>query len=244
MFYVYKITNLVNGKIYIGKSNNVAYRWGKHVQLSYRLDDPRRKYLHFSIYKYGKENFKVETLEEYVKEQDAFLAESEYIGKFKSNLREFGMNLTRGGEGPSGFKHTQETKEHLRKMSTGYKHTPEALAKIAAIHKGKKNPQVIELLRQKNIGRKTSDEIRLAQSAARKITTSGELNGFYGKSHSNETKEKIKAAMKGKNRPKLNLSDLDKQEIRVKRETFTLKMLAEEYNCSTRTIRRICSKQS
>ena len=50
--FIYKITNKVNGKSYIGQTRNtVEFRWRQH----YKAKD--NKYFHRAIQKYGKENF-------------------------------------------------------------------------------------------------------------------------------------------------------------------------------------------
>jgi group I intron endonuclease len=58
---IYKITNRVNGKVYIGKTNTtIAKRWRKHLNEAKWHD---LRHLYAAINKYGKENFSVETVE-------------------------------------------------------------------------------------------------------------------------------------------------------------------------------------
>lgn len=87
--FIYKITNKVNGKSYIGQTRNtVEFRWRQH----YKAKD--NKYFHRAIVKYGKENFEVETLEE-CNVEDLNSREIYYISKY--NTFENGYNLTKGG---------------------------------------------------------------------------------------------------------------------------------------------------
>ena len=55
--YIYQITNLINNKVYIGKTNNIQKRWSNHRCCS----DPDLV-IAKAIKKYGVENFKFEIL--------------------------------------------------------------------------------------------------------------------------------------------------------------------------------------
>ena len=59
--YIYKITNLINNKIYIGQTNNPKRRWQEHKNLGY--DTKETKLLYRAIKKYGKDNFVFEIIE-------------------------------------------------------------------------------------------------------------------------------------------------------------------------------------
>lgn len=89
--YIYKITNKVNGKAYIGQTRyTVEFRWRQH---QHKKDNT---YFHNSIHKYGINNFAVEVLEECdVENLDS--REIYYIAKY--NTFENGYNLTLGGGG-------------------------------------------------------------------------------------------------------------------------------------------------
>ena len=69
MFYVYKITNKVNGKVYIGKTDNVQKRWNKHVSASQKPNNKNHQLIHKAIAKYGTTNFSIEKIEEFISEQ-------------------------------------------------------------------------------------------------------------------------------------------------------------------------------
>ena len=57
MIGIYKITNKINGKIYIGQSNDIQRRFKEHC---YKKETPIEK----AIHKYGKDNFNFEIIEE------------------------------------------------------------------------------------------------------------------------------------------------------------------------------------
>lgn len=114
-FYVYKVTNILNGKIYIGKTRNVKTRWLAHVRAAKYKRKNDYGYFHRAINKYKKENFKVEELESYETEELAFDGEKKYIKLLDARNKKIGYNLTDGGNGPSGIKCTEEAKINLRK---------------------------------------------------------------------------------------------------------------------------------
>ena len=60
---IYKITNLINGKIYIGQTNNYKRRYREHKNKMYGSCE---KVLYNAIDTYGFENFKMEQIEDYV----------------------------------------------------------------------------------------------------------------------------------------------------------------------------------
>ena len=67
---IYKITNQINGKCYIGQSVNIEKRWKQHCQQAFSVNSIcYDSYFYRSIRKYGLENFIFEILEECLKEQ-------------------------------------------------------------------------------------------------------------------------------------------------------------------------------
>ena len=114
-FYVYKVTNILNGKIYVGKTRDVKARWLEHVRAATYKRKNDYGYFHRAINKYKKENFKVEELESYETEELAFDGEKKYIKLLDARNKKIGYNLTDGGDGPSGLKCTEEAKINLRK---------------------------------------------------------------------------------------------------------------------------------
>lgn len=103
---IYKITNKVNGKSYIGQSIDINRRWNEHKTGSYTSA------IHLAIIKYGIENFIWEILEECsIKELD--IKEKYYIQQYNT-LAPNGYNLTDGGtQGTTYKKLTPETVDSL-----------------------------------------------------------------------------------------------------------------------------------
>lgn len=89
--FIYKITNKVNNKSYIGQTRyTVEFRWRQH---QHKKDNT---YFHNAIHKYGIENFTVETLEECEVED---LNNREIFNIAKYDTFKNGYNLTIGGDG-------------------------------------------------------------------------------------------------------------------------------------------------
>lgn len=118
-FYVYKITNLVNGKIYVGKATSIKARWSKHKTAAIAKNPNDYTYFHKAMNKYGFDNFKVEQVAEYKTEREALDAEIFYIKEWKCRDKNIGYNLTDGGDGASGFKHSEETKIKMSESKKG-----------------------------------------------------------------------------------------------------------------------------
>lgn len=107
MNYIYKITNLINNKIYIGQTRStISNRWNQHVSAAFS-NQKKKDYnflLHKAIRKYGKDNFKIEIIEEVEESQNLDERESFWIHFYNSCILEeesMGYNMTYGGEGSS-----------------------------------------------------------------------------------------------------------------------------------------------
>lgn len=90
---IYKYTNLINGKIYIGQTiGDLKYRAGCNGY-KYR----KCPYFYNAIQKYGWDNFTVEILQDNLTRSQANELEVEYIKKFDSQNPEIGYNISDGG---------------------------------------------------------------------------------------------------------------------------------------------------
>lgn len=205
------------GKVYIGiTSRPLEVRW-KNNGYGYKTQRFYR-----AITKYGWENIKHEILEENLTEEEAKNKEVFYIEKYNSADPAHGYNMTTGGDGCCGFHVSEETKEKLRLINTGKKHTPEqiekirasctgwkqsdeAKAKISFTHKGKpKSKEHKEKLRLANIGKHHTEETRrkLSESHKGRKLNKNQLEALarYNrrKINSAETRAKISANSKNK----------------------------------------------
>lgn len=97
MIGIYKITNKINNKVYIGQSKNIEQRWKEHIRHSKDEYNKNKPYIHRAINKYGKDNFTFEVIEE-CRFEDLDEKERYYIAKYKSNEKDIGYNSTPGGD--------------------------------------------------------------------------------------------------------------------------------------------------
>lgn len=103
--FIYKITNNINGKIYIGQTiRTIQRRWNEHKREAIiQREHSKSKYLYSSMRLHDIKNFSIEEVikvssinkNELIKELD--ILEQEYIVKYKSLWTENGYNLTVGG---------------------------------------------------------------------------------------------------------------------------------------------------
>lgn len=107
---IYKITNTVNGKVYIGQSEWVKKRIGAH---KYKLDKGTHNNVHLqrAYDKYGADAFLFEVVE-YCDEDSLDEREMFYISYYDSMRN--GYNQTLGGGGNRGYVMSEETRKKLR----------------------------------------------------------------------------------------------------------------------------------
>ena len=140
---IYKITNLINSKVYIGQTRySLAHRWSAHCRTR-----SHSTALTAAIQKYGRENFKKEILNTYNDLESLNIAEREAIKEYNS-LSPNGYNLTIGGDVTP---HTEMTKKKLSLSKLGdknpmfnKKHSEEHKLKISMALKGRKRPEHVK----------------------------------------------------------------------------------------------------
>lgn len=99
MAQIYKITNMINNKIYIGETvRNVDVRWREHKNEALNEGHGYNYPIHMAMRKYGFNNFKIEILENCA-DEIRFERESYYIKLYSSHLRTKGYNITLEGSG-------------------------------------------------------------------------------------------------------------------------------------------------
>lgn len=104
MAYIYKITNLINNKVYIGETiGEIRIRWNQHKSTSFNPNSHSYNYhIHCAIRKYGIDNFKIEEIEQCT-DEERFKRETCYILLYESYKPEKGYNYIIEGEGPSPY---------------------------------------------------------------------------------------------------------------------------------------------
>lgn len=95
---IYKITNLINNKVYIGQSKNIEMRWNRHKTGPFNPNNNSyNSALYRAIRKYRLENFTFEVIEK-CEEKDLNEKEIFWIRYYDSHNKNKGYNLTGGGE--------------------------------------------------------------------------------------------------------------------------------------------------
>ena len=176
MHTVYKITNEINNRIYVG------------VHKTDEVDDGYMgsgKAIRLAIKKYGRDNFTKEILVSFEDAEAAYLAESMVVDE-AFVARKDTYNMKCGGIGGSvgfGEKHPMYGKQHSN----------ESKKKMSDAKSGENHPFY---------GMSRSEETKAKLSAAR----SGEKHPNYGKHLSEETKAKLSAANMGENHPQFGIA--------------------------------------
>lgn len=162
---VYMHTNKINGKKYIGiTSLNTKIRWGLKGQ-GYKT-----QYFKRAIDKYGWDNFEHEILFNNLEEKIAKEKEIELIAKYKTKDKQFGYNLTDGGDGTVGVILSDKARENMRIAHIGQ----------VAWNKGIKGIYTSEKTRDIRIQQWKNEDYRNKQTIA-----------HMGNKQSEETKKKI-----------------------------------------------------
>lgn len=127
MGYIYKVTNLINQKIYIGKTVAPEQRWKVHVWEALHNENKSHSLLHKAIIKYSEGTFEIEILGEFP-DAALFKKEKDYIKSHGSHYSlEKGYNLSWGGEGNTRY----SDREILTLWEQGYNGT-EIAEKLSA----------------------------------------------------------------------------------------------------------------
>lgn len=167
---IYKLTNKVNGKNYIGQTiKTLEERMIQHIR-KIKGKKPVSTYLHKAMKGYGVENFKAEILCECNTKEEMNEKEAYYITYFDTFfMNDKGYNMTYGGEGSIGYKPTDETKQ---KISIETK-------KGIDIEERKKRSKRMAGRRNIMYGRKRTDEEKDLISKNRQGKLTGKDNPAY-----------------------------------------------------------------
>lgn len=212
---IYKATNLINGKIYIGKTCkglNNRIRTHKADFNSFKRDGKLTYPFYRAIEKYGFENFSWEVIDTANSIEELDKKEIYWINTLRSLVQyNKGYNVNPGGNGGDNwtnnprkeeirekFKHRRRpvyTEELLRKRKESFaktiqERTPERRSEI-----GKRVRESLKLFHENNkgiwLGRPVSDEAKIKISKSLKGRFSGKNNPNYGNNWSKEKKENL-----------------------------------------------------
>jgi len=194
---IYLRINTINGKQYVGQTNDFKNRENKWNCMKYpyagTLIDKAR-------YKYGTENFKTEILKECETQEELNYWEQYYIKELNTK-KPNGYNLTDGGDGISGYHFSEEAKKNLSEA-----------------HKGQP---------AWNKGKKFSEESRkkMSESAKGRIPWNKGTKGLQvawnkGIPVSEEQKRKQSQSMKGKPSPNKGIPMSEEQKLKLSKTVY------------------------
>lgn len=187
---IYKITCLISGKFYVGKTKQSLNR-----RITQHKYDSKKGSLGIgaAIAKYGWENFTVEVIEtcpvEQLNEREIF-----WIAELKSKAPN-GYNLTDGGDGGRGCSPSAETRAKISAKLKG-RPAPNKGKKMSAETRVRmsKTKKAMGFVPPSTKGQHRSKESKAKMSAAQ----SGKNNPQYGKHPSKETRAKMSISQKAR----------------------------------------------
>jgi group I intron endonuclease len=171
---IYQLKNLVDGKVYIGQTTKrLRDRFVRYL-------DRSNPFLKRAVLKHGANNFELSVLQRCRTVERLNIREQYWIRRFKSDDALFGYNLQPGGDNKRMH---ESTRKILSFACSGWYHTPEAKARIAAAGIGK----------QSALGHHHTED------AKRRIGEASRGNKHSrGRKHSPESRQKMSEAQKGR----------------------------------------------
>lgn len=214
---IYKITNIVNGKVYIGQTKELlSKRFLGHCHCK-----SHRSHISSAIIKYGRENFTIDQIDQAQTQEELDNKEIYWISFYDSINRDKGYNILPGG---SGRKHTEESKKKMSESRKGRRNSPEAIertrlsnigrkrkegtgAKISAALKGKKRGPIWTEEQKKEIGQRNKGKKHTEETIQKmKESQAKQLERKKAYVFTEEHKQKLREARAKQIRPKKNLT--------------------------------------
>lgn len=181
---IYKITNNVNGKIYIGLTTRSLHE--RFIQHCCHSNKGSKSLIHQAILKYGRDNFTIEQIDESETKSDLDEKEDFWINYYNSMNTSVGYNLKSGGAKGKGYKHTDVTKKIISESGKGKTRSEETKKHMSDAQKLVKHQKHKESTKQKmswtHMCHSTSESTRqkISNSNSGKIRTK-EMNEHNSK---------------------------------------------------------------
>lgn len=194
---IYKAENKINGYIYIGKATIFRKRKGRHKIDALKYNS--QTHFHRAIRKYGWENFEWSIICETDSEYKLKAIEKFYIAAYRKMTKCY--NMTDGGEGLSGWNHSDVSRKKISEKTKGRTVSLEQRKILSELYKGKKlSDERIEKLKGRTPWNKG---LNLTEEHKNKLSENhadfkGEKSSLHGKPLSEEHKKKISVSRKGK----------------------------------------------
>ena len=178
---IYLVTNLINQMKYVGQTTRtLKQRKSSHLSSSKKRST---YYLHRAIRKYGAENFKWEVIYNAASEEELNEKETYFIKEYNTNSQD-GYNLTEGGRGIRGWKHSELTKEKIKQCAIK-NNSAQYLKKFLQSEEGRKKISLMQLGK--------TYEMKFGKEKAKQMIKDKQrlYNEKYGLQKSSEIREKI-----------------------------------------------------
>jgi group I intron endonuclease len=165
MMIVYLITNLINGKYYVGRTKrSLSDRWYQHIHCGSIEND---YLLHRAIKKYGIENFVIEVIGIVSTIEEMIDLEQLWILFLRSYDRSIGYNMTYGGEGFGYGAFPEEQRKAIgRKISLANKGRKLTVEQVQAMRERTISEEQKRRLATLRLGKKVSSETKKKMSKA------------------------------------------------------------------------------
>ncbi len=251
MHYIYKITNLINSKIYIGQAKNTNQRWRQHQNES-KKDKPSMV-INYAMKKYGIENFKFEVIASCLDQDAANNTETIIIQQENSYaFLNKGYNVSNGG---SNAPKTEEWKRKVvatRRAKDNYKHSDETKRKIAMANTGENYHGLLKPGHSiRNTGKTHFKSGQIFPNTGRVMPNNVKqklLEANKGRKLSQEHKNKLSEIKKNKYHngsfkngasPHNKIQFTEQQTSDIKNDSRSLVAIAVDYNVTPKVISRV-----
>lgn len=232
---IYRITNLLDNKVYIGQTKDPKGRWSRHKSDA-RLGKKRNWHLYDAMRKHGIDNFVFEIIAQTKIMAEVDQLETDLIDLYKSSDRDLGYNISAGGQ--TNKLVSVETREKMSKAAMGRepwnKNKPcseETKSLLSQANIGNKfrlgvktSDETKTLLSKINIGKKITKKTRRKMSQSMLGKNVGEKNGMFGKASAHA---------------KLTMEQAAEIRREYKAGGITFIALANQYGVSKKTILNI-----
>ena len=248
-FGIYRITNTLNGKSYIGQTSESFQRRFWHHRWKLNNNSHDNQYLQNAWNKYGEKNFEFGVVE--IIEKD-FLDEAEIRQIKKYRQKNLSYNILDGGGGAKGYVRTDEQKrivgEKNRINNLGRKASDETKRKMSESRKGKPNitsktvinqevareikTLLIQNVKPKDVANQLDIDYKIVNNIlSGNVWSSVQVNGWEEFLSNRKTYSRLKP------------SDHDEIYRLYKEEGLTKKELALKYGKTEELIRKIIKKR-
>lgn len=235
---IYLLKNIITGNSYVGQTRRtLRLRFNAHRYTMGKKNSC--KAISDAMQKYGEDNFEISLLEECTSQQHMDECEMRWIATLNT-MTPNGYNLTAGGAGKSGYRHSDESKKKMSAWQIGKKLTDAHKKKVSESLKGNKralgmrhSAETKALISKKGLGRPSpkSPEHRKKLAAAR-----------IGRKASAETRKRMGVSHSGE---KSHNAKLTEENIRAIRGDLRLqRVVAADYGINQATVSAIQLRKS